>query len=79
MYEVTNSARADWARVALDAFTTECGTSGELALDIKDLITDLLHLARREADVGDVMNLAMLAVDMHDQERREDPEEDSLS
>lgn len=46
--EVTNSDRAIWARIALEAFQAETGTDDEDALS--DLIADLLHLADRTGE-----------------------------
>jgi hypothetical protein len=44
--EVTNRDRADIGEVALKAFIAAAGSSGEMDADIRDLICDLLHLAR---------------------------------
>jgi hypothetical protein len=73
-----NADRAEDARTALNAFI---GTDGpgfakeELSTQIKDLITNLLHLARREGGVTDASHFAQLAADMHDIEVLEDEEE----
>ncbi|MBN8245122.1 hypothetical protein JF546_19060 [Nitratireductor aquimarinus] len=60
---------------AVEAFRAVHNAEGDLKTDIKDLITDLLHLARRECCVNDVGSLASLAAQIHDVEVEEDPEE----
>lgn len=70
----TNADRAEWARAALEAFQQSHAADDDMGTCIKDLITDLLHLARRETDV-DPVYLAASAAAMHDEERREDIEE----
>lgn len=47
----------------------------DLQTNVKDLITDLLHLVRRECGVKDAVFFATLAAQMHDIEVAEDPEE----
>lgn len=52
--DVTNSDRADWAQVAVEAFAAETSqdTSGDLAEDkgqvIGDLLCNLMHLCRQD-------------------------------
>lgn len=80
MTEVTNAMRADWGRIAQNAFDAEVyhGNADEveeLSTRIGDLIGDLLHLARREAKVTDLRALLDDALSMHDQEVEEDTEE----
>lgn len=75
MSEVSNADRAEWAQQALEGFVSTVGSSGELQSDIKDLMTDLLHLARRECGVEDATHFATLAAEMHDAEVIEDAEE----
>lgn len=49
---VTNQDRAEWARVALEAFSERCGppldNDEDAITAIGDLIADLLHLARHD-------------------------------
>ncbi|WP_378952121.1 hypothetical protein [Mesorhizobium sp. ANAO-SY3R2] len=71
---VTNADRAAWAANALEAFRAAHDADGDMQTDIKDLITDLLHLARRECGVEDAGHFAKLSADMHDMEAAEDPE-----
>lgn len=47
----TNSDRAAWAQAALDAFQSVCRTDDQDA--IKDLVCDLLHLARQRGENTD--------------------------
>lgn len=72
---VTNKDRAEWARAAVQAFGETVAQNDELQTVIKDLITDLLHLARRECGVADAVHFATLAAEMHDTEVEEDEEE----
>ncbi|MES0071899.1 hypothetical protein [Mesorhizobium sp. M0058] len=73
---ITNADRAEWARTALEAFQSACPQDEDEKTCIKDLITDLLHLARRECGVDDAMHFATLAANMHDAEVIEDDEGD---
>lgn len=75
MHYVTNSDRAAWAAEALQAFRDKHDADGDMQTDIKDLITDLLHLARRECGVTDAEEFAASAARMHDEEATDDPEE----
>lgn len=44
-----NETRADWAQIALDAFAEQVGAENEpTETNIRDLITDLCHLADRK-------------------------------
>jgi hypothetical protein len=47
----TNAQRATWALTALMAYRTTHKGDGEIETDIRDLITDLLHLAHLHAGV----------------------------
>ena len=80
MTDVTNAMRAEWGRAAQDAFDAEVYLGDadkveELSTRIGDLIGDLLHLARRDAGVTDLRKLLDDALEMHDTELAEDPEE----
>ncbi|MAZ85843.1 MAG: hypothetical protein CML31_05470 [Rhizobiales bacterium] len=68
----TNSDRAAWAYAAIEGFRMVHAAEGELQTDIKDLITDLLHLARLECGVKDVAHFAQLAAEMAEAEEIED-------
>lgn len=71
----TNADRAAWAQEALDAFPA---ADNDDETNIKDLITDLLHLARRQsADPAkfDAGAFAQSAALMHDMEVAEDEED----
>lgn len=84
---ITNADRAEWAREGLSAFEplVYFGDPDEvehITTRIKDLITNLLHLARREWDTEegeegefDATAFATSAALMHDIEAAEDPEE----
>ncbi|MCR5870663.1 MULTISPECIES: hypothetical protein [unclassified Sphingomonas] len=83
MFQVTNRDRADWARIAQDAFDAQVYFPGSgrsvddvepLSTRIKDLITGLTHLARLEAGVADVEAFVLSALRMHDMEAAEDPD-----
>lgn len=77
--QVTNADRAAWAEEALATFTDIVYDSPDvedMETRIKDLIVNLLHLARREAGVTDVAAFAAQAVEMHNVECAEDPEGD---
>jgi hypothetical protein len=77
MSNITNAGRAAWAAIALGAFKSVCQCDEDEVANIKDLITDLLHLARREFGVtgDDLYHLTLSAADMHFAEEIEDPEE----
>ncbi|MBX4911452.1 hypothetical protein HJA82_29500 [Rhizobium bangladeshense] len=78
MAEITNKDRATWAADALAAFKASHQCDTDEVTNIKDLITDLLHLARREHGVtksDDLYHLTRSAADMHFAEAIEDPEE----
>jgi len=73
----TNSDRAAMADEALDTFTSICFASEDVEdkqTRIKDLITNLLHLARLECDVEDMSHFAGLAAQMAEMEAQEDPD-----
>lgn len=72
---VTNSMRAEWARAAVDAFINTHVTEDDLETNIRDLICDLLHLARRECDVTDLVQFAQMIANMAEIETVEDPED----
>lgn len=71
---ITNSDRAEWARIAIDAFRGACATDHEDAPG--DLVTDILHLVRREYGVADLRAWLDARLNMHDLETAEDPEDD---
>jgi hypothetical protein len=74
----TNAQRAEDAYRALAVFCQVTGLDSgpnERQTAIKDLITNLLHLARRDCGVEDASHFAQLAADMHDIEVLEDEEE----
>ncbi|OCP21973.1 MULTISPECIES: hypothetical protein [unclassified Ensifer] len=75
MSDVTNADRAAWAAIALGAFKASHQCDGDDVANIKDLMTDLLHLARREFGVRDVYQLAHSAANMNFFEQTEDKEE----
>ena len=85
----TNKDRANAAKLALEAFRTTNFPEGStnqgyddaspddkaiLEQDIKDLIADLMHLARRECN-SDLQNLLASATMHHDAETEEEEEE----
>jgi len=74
---MTNAARAENALRAVQAFGGWDYNPGpeDLQTQVKDLMTNLLHLARRECGVQDAHHFAKLAADMHEAEVSEDPEE----
>ena len=77
MTDISNEQRAQWAQQALDAFRVAIvHPDGDTQTDIKDLITNLLHLARRECGITDAVHFATLAAQMHDAEMVEDAEAD---
>jgi len=45
--KISNSRRAAWAQTALDSYLEAKGEDDNLRDDIIDLVTDLLHLARK--------------------------------
>lgn len=71
---VTNSDRAAWAQHAIDAFRAICATDYEDAPG--DLVTDILHLVRREFGVEDLQGWLAARLNMHEMELAEDPEDD---
>lgn len=74
----TNADRAEAARAALDAFIATDGPGfarEPMSTQIKDLITNLLHLARREAGVEDMATFATMAANMAQIELVEDEED----
>lgn len=74
---VTNKMRADWAQTALDAFKASHQCDEDDVANIKDLITDLMHLARRDHGiVGDaLLAFSRSAYDMNFAEVIEDLED----
>lgn len=75
--EPSNADRAEWAREALEVFAATTGVQDEpLADQIGDLITDLLHLARREGEIEkfDATKFATSRATLHDMEVTEDEE-----
>lgn len=77
----TNADRAEWARLAVDAFEGPGGPfhvpgTEDLQTVIKDLMTNLCHLARRECGVTDVQHFVTMAANMHDIEFAEDDDGD---
>lgn len=77
MTDITNADRAEWARSALTAFKASHKCDEDDQANIKDLISDLLHLARREHNMGqdDLYAMTRGAADMHLAEYTEDQEE----
>ncbi len=78
MIEVTNHQRAEWARTAVEAFRDTCrGTplnvEGGYDEAIRDLIVDLLHLARIECDLpGDLDGMLNTCLVNHNEEIAEE-------
>jgi len=74
----TNSDRANWAQVALDAFMQLGGT--DECDGIPDLVTNLMHLQRRRDEATgkpfDAEEWAKARALMHDMEHEEDEEGD---
>lgn len=60
---------------AIETFRSTHDATGRLEVDIKDLIIDLLHLARRECGIEDVAHFASTAADLAMIETEEGPEE----
>lgn len=66
----SNADRAAWAQAAVDGFRAVC--RGDREDDIKDLICNLLHLARRRGhDPQGCLNGAMMHFDAEEMEARE--------
>lgn len=66
-HEPTNDDRADWAQAAVDAFQCVCRTDDDYA--IKDLVCNLLHLARRNGeDPQGIINGALMHFEAEEQE-----------
>jgi hypothetical protein len=64
MKKISNATRADLAQVGLSAYLDAKGEDDNLRDDITDLITDLIHLARREG-VKKAQELILGAVIIH--------------
>lgn len=79
MSEPTNKERAERAREVLKAYERLGGTrASEVETCSQDLITDLLHLLRREAGLSDQQHredVLQRAAEMNLIEIREDPED----
>ncbi len=67
---VDNYTRAGWAKAAVDAFQAECRT--DRADVVGDLITDLLHFARRAYPDCDPAEIAAKATRMFQTEEKQD-------
>lgn len=74
MTELTNADRADYALTAIDAFNEACPGEADLQTQIKDLMTNIAHLARfNDLDIQMIFDLAM---DMAGEEELEDEDGD---
>jgi hypothetical protein len=74
---ITNAERALWAAEALGTFKASHPCDSDDVANIKDLITDLLHLARRDHGLSadELYHLTRSAADMNFAETIEDKEE----
>jgi hypothetical protein len=74
---ITNAERALWAAEALGNFKASHPCDSDDVANIKDLITDLLHLARRDHGLSadELYHLTRSAADMNFAETIEDEEE----
>lgn len=76
---VTNETRSVWAGKALEAYKLSHKCDEDDQANIQDLITDLLHLARREHDMDyDALTvMCHRAAERNLVEQAEDPEDEN--
>ena len=72
MRDVTNGDRADWASSAVQVFAVKTGVDQEdVYIQVKDLLTDLLHFCDREGIV--FKDVVRAAKGMYEEEKATDP------